>query len=84
MRPHFFDDLDAILRLTAEGGDREELDPLPGLDIPLMPLNMTDGTEPPRPAGASDPSGDGDGADAEDQQDTVDDQVVADTEGGAP
>lgn len=27
----------------------EDLDPIDGLDVPLMPLNMTDGTEPPPP-----------------------------------
>lgn len=32
-----------------EAREFEELNPLPGLEVPLMPLNMTDGTEPPAP-----------------------------------
>jgi HK97 family phage portal protein len=31
-----------------EAREFEELDPLDGLDVPLMPLNMADGTEPPK------------------------------------
>jgi HK97 family phage portal protein len=35
----------------------EERDPIPGLDVPLMPLNMTDGTKPPAPPAAPAPPG---------------------------
>jgi HK97 family phage portal protein len=43
----------------------EELNPIDGLDLPLMPLNMTDGTKPPAAAQSATVVDDGAGADAE-------------------
>lgn len=45
--------------LRNEAREYEELDPLDGLDVPLMPLNMADGGDPPNPDPAhSDPPAD--------------------------
>ena len=50
-----------------EAREAEDRDPLPGLDVPLMPMNMADGSKPPQPRpapsapGANDVPGSGDG-----------------------
>jgi HK97 family phage portal protein len=39
-----------------EARESEDLNPIDGLDIPLMPLNMTDGREPPEDPAEADPA----------------------------